>query len=452
MRSFLRFLCLSCTGFSLALYCVITYAETLVITNATLISGTGAAPVVGTSIIIKDEYIGLIGNDVNETDDTIVIDAGGLTVMPGLVDMHTHPTFEVRMKNPKLPFPDPDAMPSSDAEMRDFIETRLPDRLYKFLQGGITTIVSAGSYWPFEIKIRERIAMEDLAGPRLLVASPIFTAPGGHPASGICSSKAWCVEKLSFEVNNTADARKGVRRFAASGAQGIKLVYDSFDKSHLGGPDFNFPRLDKAVMAAIVDESKVIGLPVIAHTKSVAETADAVRAGVDALVHAALMENAGFTTADGEYLPRLVNEHGLSITTTIRSFHERLTSSPPEARARMQRNFDLVGPSLRAYADAGISLMFGTDFDGAGLDPDPADAVRSEARALVAAGFTELEVITMATGNAWKHPMVPKVLGSIETGKIADILILTGNPLEDISAITRPLIVIKAGRIVIDNR
>ena len=67
----------------------------------------------------------------------------------------------------------------------------------------------------------------------------------------------------------------------------------------------------------------------------------------------------------------------------------------------MQRNFDLVGPSLRAYANAGVPIMFGTDFDGAGLDPDPADAVRSEARALVAAGFSEIEVIQMATGNAW---------------------------------------------------
>jgi len=360
--------------------------------------------------------------------------------------------MDIPMKNPKLPFPDPEAMPSSDADMRDFIETRLPDRLYKFLEGGITTIVSAGSYWPFEIKIRERIALDDLAGPRLLVASPIFTAPGGHPASGICSSKAWCVEKLSYEVDNSSAAREGVRRFAADGAQAIKLVYDSFDKRYFGGPNFDFPRLDKEVMAAIVDEAKAAGLPVIAHTKTVDETADVVRAGVDALVHSALMENAEFTTADGEYLPQLINEHGLSITTTIRSFHERLLSAPPAARARMQGNFDLVGPSLRAYANAGISLMFGTDFDGAGLDPDPADAVRSEARALVAAGFSEIEVIQMATGNAWLHPMVPKALGSIEAGKIADLLILSKDPLDDISAITHPLLVIKAGRIVIDKK
>ena len=441
-----------CVGVALALHGGSIYAETIIIKNATLIDGTGAAPVVGANIVIKGDYIDSVGAKFNQSEAIVVIDATGLIVMPGLVDMHTHPTFEVRMKNPKLPFPDPDAMPSSDAQMRDFIKMRLPQRLNKFLQGGITTIVSAGSYWPYEIKIRERIAIGDLAGPRMLVSSPIFTAPGGHPASGICSGKKWCVEKLSFEVADAASAREGVRRFAADGAQGIKLVYDSFDKRYFGGPNFDFPRLDKDVMSAIVDEAKAIGLPVIAHTKTVGETVDVVRAGVDALVHSALMENAEFTTADAEYLPALVHAHGLSVTTTIRSFYERLEAAPPGSRVKLQRNFDLVGPSLRAYADAGVPLMFGTDFDGAGLDPDPADAVRSEARALVAAGFTELEVITMATGNAWLHPMVPKALGSIEAGKIADLLILTENPLEDITAITRPLLVMKEGRIVIDKR
>jgi imidazolonepropionase-like amidohydrolase len=445
------FACL-CIGTTLVFSGASLYAETIVIKNATLIDGTGAPPVVGANIVVKGDYIDRVGDQIKENDAIVVIDASGLFVMPGLVDMHTHPTFEVRMEKPRLPFPDPNAMPSNDAEMRDFIKTRLPQRLDKFLQGGITTVVSAGSYWPYEIKIRERIALGDLTGPRMLVSSPIFTAPSGHPASGICSGAKWCVEKLSFEVADAASARAGVRRFAADGAQGIKLVYDSFDKTYFGGPNFDFPRLDKAVMAAIVDEAKAIGLPVIAHTKTVDETADAVRAGVDALVHSALMENAEFTTVDDEYLPALVHAHGLSVTTTIRSFHERLEAAQPGARMNFQRNFDLVGPSLRAYADAGVALMFGTDFDGAGLDPDPADAVRSEARALVAAGFTELEVITMATGNAWRHPMVPKALGSIEAGKIADLLILVDNPLEDITAITRPLLVIKEGQIVIDKR
>ena len=430
----------------------ISYSQTVMLTNARLIDGTGAAPVDNIDIVISAGRIKAVGTDLPPVDGSSIIDAAGKTVMPGIIDTHTHPTFEILMANPRMPFPDPAAMPSSDKEMREFIDQRLPARFGRFLAGGITTVVSAGGYWPFEIIVRKRLKSGKLAGPRLLVASPLFTAPGGHPASGICSGEQWCSEKLSFEAGDADSARLGVRRYAANGVVAIKIVYDSFDKRSLGGPNLDFPRLDEKVMAAIIDEANMAGLPVIAHTKTVDETAVVVNAGVDALVHTALMENSAFTTSDGVYLPQLVSDSKLSMTTTIRSFHEGLVSATSENRSQRQQNFDRVGPTLRAHEQAGVNLMFGTDFDGAGLDPDPADAVRSEAQALVAAGFSELEVITMATGNASSHPMVPTTLGTIEAGNIADLIVLAEDPLQDIDAITRPVMVMQRGQIILEKR
>ncbi len=424
----------------------------VVITNVTVIDGTAAEPAHNLSILINGIHIESVSAQLDIPAGANVLDGEGMVVMPGIIDMHTHPTFEIRTASPRMPFPDPSALPASDKDMKDFIKTRLPGRLELFLERGVTTVISAGGYWPYDISIRDRIKSGELRGPRLLVASPIFTAPGGHPASGICSGKAWCASRLSFETADAESARRGVRRYAAGGVQAIKLVYDSFDKTKLGGPDFKFPRLDLEVVKAIVDEARSAQLPVIAHTKTVDETADITGMGVDALVHSALMENSDFTTSDGRHLPTLVAEHGLTVTTTVRGFYERLLSATGKRRDRMEKNFKLVGPSLEAYRDAGITLMFGTDFDGAGLAPDPGDAVQSEAEALVAAGFSNHEVIRMASGNASMHPMVPDDIGKIKSGMVADILLLNENPLDDISAITRPVVVIKNGQVVIDKR
>ena len=433
----------------------ITHSETLVITNATLIDGTGSEPVKGINIITNGKYIEIVNSgSLKElkAEGVKVINAGGRTVIPGLIDTHTHPSMEIRTKTPKWPFPAPDTLISNDKELREFLDTRMQKRLDKFLAGGVTTAVSLGHYWPVDIELRDQLLAGERSGPRLFVSSPIFTAPGGHPASGICNGASWCAERLSVQVDTEEAARKNVQHFSAGGAQGIKLVYDSFDRIHFGGPNLKFPRLDKRVVAAIIDEAKHAGIPVIAHAKTVGELSDISKLGIDALAHSAFMENTLLTTDTGEYLPQSLQEKGLSMSTTIAVFHKKLLSAPPGTKKLRQRNFDRVSASLRAYADAGVNLMLGTDFDGKGLDPDPGISVQNEAVALVAAGFSEQAVIAMATGNAAQHPMVPDTLGTIAPGKIADLLILAEDPLKDITAIAKPLMVIQSGQIVVDKR
>ena len=194
----------------LALPILTSASGTLVIKNITVIDGTGNEPNKNSTVVIQDNMITSVSADYESSDDANVIDGSGWTVMPGIIDMHTHPTFEIRMKNPRLPFPDPDALPSSDSEMSEFIESRLPRRLKLFLERGVTTVVSAGSYWPYELNIQKRISQGELPGPRMLVSSPIFTAPGAEAGDAHAMV-------LLAETAPEAEARRLLTRAAALG-------------------------------------------------------------------------------------------------------------------------------------------------------------------------------------------------------------------------------------------
>ena len=112
----------------------------------------------------------------------------------------------------------------------------------------------------------------------------------------------------------------------------------------------------------------------------------------------------------------------------------------------------MVGPSLKAQQAAGVALLFGTDFAGIGTPPDLRQLILSEIHVLTLAGFSNEEVIQAMTGNAAKHPMTPEDIGTIEPGKLADIIILDDDPLTNIETITHPRIVIKGGQIVVNKQ
>ena len=112
----------------------------------------------------------------------------------------------------------------------------------------------------------------------------------------------------------------------------------------------------------------------------------------------------------------------------------------------------MTGPSLQAHAEAGVVLLFGTDFQGIGTPADPRPLMEAEMRALLASGFSAMDVIRMMTGNSARHPFTPDDYGVIAPGKLADLIVLDGDPLEDLTAATRPVVVVKGGEIVIDKR
>lgn len=415
-------------------------AADLVVTNARLLDGTGAAPVNGASLVVENDRIASIVEGPVDAAGALVVDAKGKTVTPGISDLHVHSILEFLIDaplegdfesgDPDLFYPDADSMFQNDADIAAFIEQRLPKRMRSFLEAGVTTIVDPGGFWPWILQVRDSERSGALLAPRMFVVGKLFTAPTGHPGATVCHSRPWCVENLVVNTDDVRTARQAVREFAAGGVDGIKIIADR-------GPP---PRISKEVVYAIVNEAHRAGLPVVGHTLNLEDSEDLIDAGIDAFVHGLIMKNGSFTTSTGRYLPDYLVQQNVPMTTTYRF------------AGSMESRRNLLKPSVQALMDAGVTLLFGTDFEGIGLDPDPRDNLLVELKALQTAGLSNAEIIKILTANAAKHPMTPADIGTLQEGKLADILVLKGDPLKDITALTHPEVVIKGGRIVVDKR
>ena len=434
------------TGIALLLAAISSaHAQELVISNARLIDGTGAEPRDGVNIVVTAGRIESIGSGDVDATGAVVIDAGGKTVMPGLSELHVHSSLQ--FLTDEVEEMDPDTMLTSDEDMQRFMKETFPPRMMKFLDTGVTTIVDPGAYFPYIIELRDSVRSGKVLGPNMYVTGRLFTGPDGHPGSTVCSSHPWCVEHITVSTDDIDVAIEGARMLVAGGVDGLKLVYDDATDEEPGKG-----HLRKDVMEAIVQEGHRLGVKVLAHTFYIEDTRDVVKAGIDGLVHSTELEDGSYETSDGEYLPDLLVQHDVPMTTTIRLDIDFINSLPEDERAEELAWDANIGPSLRAMSDAGVVLMFGTDFEGIGLDPSPRKLIIDEINTLKRGGFSNAEIIEMATGNAAKHPLTPEDMGTIEVGKIADILVVDGDPLEDIETMTWPQVVILGGKIAVDKR
>ena len=436
-------------------------AGDLVIANARLIDGTGAPPVEGVSILLSNDRVVSVTAEKVSAKGATIIDAKGKVVMPGMIDVHTHTSLHFRplpgeLGEVFLQVPGPKSGAFSDEKMQVYVNGELRRHYRNFLESGVTNIVDVGGVFPWIIDIRERVKSGDILGPNLYVAGRFFTSAWGHPASSVCQGQAWCLKNMTIATDEPQVARAGVRLMAQGGVDGFKLVYDGPREEAPAHP-FADPgdHLRKDVMEAIIDEAHKVGLKVVAHTFALADTTEVVKAGIDGLVHSTFTQDGSYQTPDGDYLPALINRFDVPMTTTL-NFADELSDwpddIPDDTRAWVTNMLAQIGPSLRAMSDAGVTLMLGTDFISWDEDATPRDFLLEEARSLVRNGFTELEVIQMATGNGAKHPFTPDGIGTIRPGSFADVLVLEGDPLQRIDALFEPTVVIQRGKVVIDKR
>ncbi len=343
------------------------------VVGAAVVDGTAGPAVPGRTVLVRDGRVAAVGAaaELAVPPGLAVHDGTGCTLLPGFLDTHVH-----------LDFHDP-------AEV---------------LRGGVTTVRDLGWPAPRLARLRERTA-RPTAGPRLLAAGQILTAPGGYPTRA-----AWAPAGTGREVAGPAAARTAVAELADAGAAVIKVALDQ----RVG------PTLPPATLAAIVVAAAGRGLGVTAHVAGARQVAKALAAGVGELAH------WPFTP---RRLPDPLVERLAAAVTVVPTLHIEPT---PARRA-----------GVRAFVAAGGRVVYGTDLGNQG--PPPAVDV-DELRLLVEAGLSPAQAVAAGTGLAADHLGLPE-LGRVRPGARADLLLVAGDPLTDLAALSRVRLVARDGEV-----
>ena len=403
----------------------------LLLRGARLIDGGGAAPQVGVDVLVEGGRIRAIGRGLAAPAGARVIELGGRTLLPGLIDAHTHLGSDPQTSHAEGVARE---LSSTDADLA----LRGAANARRTLLAGFTTVRNVGGTLA-DRSLRDAIAGGLVAGPRMVIANHAIGITGGHcdDSNGLRPDLFGGPPDFRIGVADGPDElRKAVRHQIKLGADVIKICATGGVLSQ--GDGVGAPQLTRAEMAVVVDEAVRAGRKVAAHAHGAQGIREAVLAGVHSVEHGsvlepdtlALMKRRGTylvpTVAVGQYVEAAANAGKLS------------PDSAAKAREIAPRMRDSV---IKAYR-AGVKLAFGTD---AGVFEHGTNA--REFVTLVGLGVAPMDAIVFATRNAAELLGLAE-LGQVKVGYIADLLVVDGDPLADIHALERPALVVQGGAVV----
>ena len=405
-----------------------------VLTNARLIDGTGAHPAIGATIVIEGDRIETVSGRVADLPTHAeIIDCAGMTVLPGLIDVHDH------MANHRYDL----AHRWGIDEPHSTRHLRTAAVLRQTLEAGYTTIRDAGG---LDAGFRRAIDEGLITGPRLILSISIISPIGGIGDPVSPSGDSCCIpgDPLlpSGVVETLGDVRPVVRRMVRAGADVIKCATTGGASSRPGhGPKDSAFNLDE--MQALVEEAHVLDRKVICHALGGRGLEVAIEAGVDSIDHGCYLDE------DERHLARMAAKGIFFVPTLlVYEFHRR--SPQPHVKERAIDLHEHHVASIRRALKAGVKVVAGTDAGGHG---HPANA--GELDCLVRAGMTPMQAIQAATGWAAECVGRDADLGTVEKGKLADLVVVNGDPLADIAVLREAkniALVIKGGEIAKDRR
>lgn len=409
---------------------------TVVLKAARLFDGKSKALVTNGVVIVQGDKIVDAGSNLPIPQGAQVIDLGDATLSPGFMDAHTHLTFDFSGNYNER------RLKGLEVNVSELAYLAIPNARAT-VEAGFTTVRDLGSRFEgsrdfVDVSMRNAIAKGVIPGPRMLVATFGIGATGGHfddtngfrdllfghePGSddGIADGPDAIRKAVRFQIKNGADVIKA----AVSG--GVLSMHDEVD----------VPQLTPAEMAALVDETHRLRKKVAVHCHGDQAAKDAIEAGVDSIEHGSFLkpETLQLMKTKGTYLvPTLM------ATEWIMS---KMDAYPPALQAKAKAAGDARTEMFRNAVKIGVKIGFGTD---AAVYPHGQNA--KEFKLMVDLGMPPIEALRAATSGDADLLGISAKVGTLEKGKLADIVAMPGDPTTDITATERVSFVMKEGKVV----
>lgn len=405
--------------------------EVVVLKAARLFDGRGDAVVNNGVVIVEGGTIKAAGAGLAVPAGARVIDLGDATLLPGLIDAHTHMAGE-----------------STDNWLQgtmDNLRRTLPERSIRAtayaertLLAGFTTVRDVGGGDWVDVGLRNAIRDGVVPGPRMLVASHALGARGGH-----CDESGFPYERFGPESGIEQGVASGADAFRDAVRFQIKYGADVIKVCATGGvlslaDEVDTPQLTQEELSAIVEEAHRLRKKVAAHAHGAQGAKVAIRAGVDSIEHGSFLDDEALRMMKdkGTYLvPTLLAGEYVAGKAAVRQY-------PPEIAEKARQAVAVRSKMFKNALRMGVKIAFGTD---SSVSPHGLNA--QELVLMVDHGMSPAAALRSATANAADLLGVAKTTGTLEAGKAADVIAVPGNPLTDIKAMEKVRFVMKGGKV-----
>ena len=405
-------------------------SKSYVLKAARLFDGKSNSLVTPGVVVVTDGKIAGTGSSASIPTEAEVIDLGDATLLPGFIDAHTHLTMTYREDYARAAL---DALRKPIPEMA--LDASVNARTT--LMAGFTTVRDVGSAEYLDAGLRNAINRGVVPGPRMLVAVHAIGATGGH-----CDDTGWREGAVGKEtgpevgvINGADEARRAVRLAHKYGATVIKTCATGGVLSLADAVDT--PQLTQAELDALVDEAHALRLKTAAHAHGAEGAKRAIRAGIDSIEHGSFLDDEALDLMKQKgtyYVPTLMAAQGLSEQI------QKGVPIPPAIKVKADDAIAHVHQTFQKAIAKGVKIGLGTD---AAVYPHGRNA--EEFHQMVDLGMKPIDALKAGTSSDADLLGLSSKIGTLETGKLADVVAVPGDPLENIRQTEHVFFVMKEG-------